>query len=228
VALSRGNRDVSEHRSEKNLHGGGAIMIVTDIQACFVAGALFADIAAPAIAATTDATSFRQSGIYIRMRHRAMMYPALFLGPSATLFMLAYPGWESQYLGESFVVTAGAPWHAALFGAFLLLLAAGVWFGTWLGFRWVLEGARKRLRVVYSSVIAATALVLLARWPAPIRLGTYRDFVADADHLPYVWQDGTFFLSFCALTTYCAVPLLVLAIRARREVTWGIAAVEPR
>jgi len=203
-------------------------MIVTDIQACFAAGALFVDIAAPAIAATTDTASFRQSALYLRMRHRAMLYPALFLGPSATSFMLAYPGWESQYLGEVFVATAGAPWHAALFGAFLLMLAAGAWFGTWLGFRWVLEGARKRLRVVYSSVIAATAMVLLARWPAPIRLGTYHDFVANADHLPYVWQDGTFFLGFCALTSYCAVPLLVLAIQARKEITPVISAAASR
>ena len=139
-------------------------MIVTDIQVCFAAGALFADIAAPAIAATTDAASFRQSAIYQRLRFRALLYPALFLGPSATLFMLAWPGWESQYLGEAFVATAGTPWHAALFAAFLLLLAAGAWFGTWLGFKWVLEGARRRLRVVYSTVIAQPLLSWC--WPA--------------------------------------------------------------
>jgi hypothetical protein len=194
-------------------------MIVTDIQACFAAGALFADIAAPAITATTDVASFRQSLIYERLLRRVLLYPALFLGPSATLFMLAWPSWESQYLGEAFVATAGAPWHAALFAAFLLLLAAGAWFGTWLGFKWVLEGARRRLRVLYSTVIAATVVLVFGRWPAPVRLGSYRDFAANADLLPYVWQDGTFFVSFCALTLYCAVPLLVLAILARKEVT---------
>ena len=60
---------------------------------------------------------------------------------------------------------------------------------------------------------------MLARWPALIHLGSYREFAANADRLPYVWNDGTFFVGFCALTLYCAVPLLVFAILARKEVT---------
>jgi hypothetical protein len=110
----------------------------------------------------------------------------------------------------------------------LLLLAAGAWFGTWLGFKWVLEGARRRLRALYSAVIAATAVLLLARWPAPIRLGSYHDFVTNADRLPYVWQDTTFFVAFCALTLYCVAPLMVFAVQARKEATSGLQVARPR
>jgi hypothetical protein len=192
-------------------------MVVTDIQACFAAGALFADLAAPAIVASTDARTFNRSAIYTRLRQRMLLYPALFLGPSATLFMLAWPGWESQYLGESFVATAGKPWNAALFGTFLLLLAVGAWLGNWLGFRWVLAGARTRLRVLYTSILLLTVVLLVARWPAPVRLGSYLAFVGRPEDLPYIWQDGTFFMSFCVLTLYCAIPLAGFGLLAYRE-----------
>ena len=82
-------------------------MVVTDIQACFVVGACIADLSAPALASAPEAQSFGGGDVYARSRHRAFLYPALFLGPSATLFMLAWPGWESQYLHASFVETEG-------------------------------------------------------------------------------------------------------------------------
>ena len=192
-------------------------MVVTDIQVCFSAGALFADLAAPAILASTNASSFLESPIYARLRRRLLMYPALFLGPSATLFMLSWPGWESQYLGQAFVATGGSPWNASLFTLFLLLLVLGAWFGNWLGFEWVLAGARTRLRAVYGSVLAGTVVLVFARWPTPVRLGSYADFARDSDALPYIWQDTTFFVSLCVLTAYCTVPLGVLAWLAYRE-----------
>jgi hypothetical protein len=192
-------------------------MVVTDIQVCFSAGAFFADLAAPAILASTNASSFLESPIYARLRWRLLMYPALFLGPSATLFMLSWPGWESQYLGEAFVATSGSPWNASLFALFLLLLALGACLGNRLGFEWVLAGARTRLRVVYGSVLAGTIVLVFARWPTPVRLGSYAEFARNSEALPYIWQDTTFFVSFCALTVYCAVPLAVLAWLAHRE-----------
>lgn len=192
-------------------------MVVTDIQVCFVAGAFFVDLAAPAIVASTSSSSFRQSPIYARLLRRVLMYPALFLGPAATLFMLAWPGWESQYLAEAFVVTDNSPANASLFALFLLLLAVGAWFGNRLGFAWVLAGARTRLRVVYGSVLAGTMVLLFARWPALVHLGSYADFARDSSALPYVWQDATFFVSLWVLTAYCGLPLGVLAWLAYRE-----------
>ena len=192
-------------------------MVVTDIQACFAIGALFADLAAPALASATDAQSFGKSDIYAHSRHRVMLYPALFLGPSATLFMLAWPGWESQYLGAFFVDTAGAPFHAALFGAFLFLLAAGAWFGNWLGFKWVLAGARRRLRLVYLGVLAATVALVAVRWPAFVHLGSVQAFGKNPGDLPYIWRDPVFFVSFLALTLYCVMPLAVWWLRLRSQ-----------
>lgn len=192
-------------------------MVVTDIQVCFSVGALFADLAAPAILSSTSPGSFVESPIYARLRQRLLMYPALFLGPSATLFMLSWPGWESQYLGQAFVATDGSPGNALLFALFLLLLVLGAWFGNRLGFAWVLAGARTRLRAVYGSVLLTTIILVFARWPAPVRLGSYADFARDPEALPYIWQDTTFFVSLCALTAYCAIPLGVLGWLAYRE-----------
>jgi len=196
-------------------------MVVTDIQACFAIGALYADLAAPVLASTTDAQSFAKSDAYARFRHRALLYPALFLGPSATLFMLAWPGWESQYLSASFADTAGAPLNGALFGAFLFLLAAGAWFGNWLGFRWVLTGARRRLRVLYLGILAATVALVAVRWSAFVHLGSYQAFSENPRELPYIWSDSVFFVSFLALTSYCAAPLLVWWVRLRKQVAAG-------
>jgi hypothetical protein len=192
-------------------------MVVTDIQFCFAAGALFADLAAPAIVASTDRASFTQSPIYLRLQRRLLLYPALFLGPAATLFMLAWPGWESQYVSAAFSDSAGAPWHALLFALFLLLLTGAAALGNWLGFRWVLGGARRRLRIVYGLVLTATVGLVLARWPALIHLGSFADFVRGPESMPYVWQDTTFFTWFCVLTAYCGLPLGVLAWLAYRE-----------
>jgi len=192
-------------------------MVVTDIQACFAIGALFADLAAPALANTTDARSFGSSAVYARFRQRVLLYPALFLGPSATLFMLAWPGWESQYLGPAFADTAGAPFRAARFGVFLFLLAAGAWFGNWLGFKWVLSGARRRLRLLYLGILAATLALVAVRWQAFVHLGPVSAFAANPAQLPFIWNDSVFFVSFLALTSYCAAPLLVWWIRLRKQ-----------
>ena len=190
-------------------------MVVTDIQACFAIGAMCADLAAPLL---TSASADEARTLYGKLRHQVLLYPALFLGPSATLFMLAWPGWESQYLGAAFSDTAAAPLNAALFALFLFLLAVGAWFGVWLGFRWVLAGARRRLRMLYLGVLAATLALVALRWPAFIRLGSVQDFVQNPSRLPFIWNDRVFFVSFVGLTTYCGVPLVVWGARLRRQV----------
>lgn len=172
-------------------------------------------MAAPLL--TTDAPETAQDR-YRQFRQRVLLYPALFLGPSATLFMLAWPGWESQYLSTAFSDTAGAPLHAALFAGFLLLLAAGAWFGNWLGFRWVRAGARKRLRALYLAVLAATLALVAVRWQAFVHLGSTEDFARDPSRLPFIWNDSVFFISFLALTSYCAAPLVFWWGRLRKQV----------
>jgi hypothetical protein len=190
-------------------------MVVTDIQACFAIGAFLVDVAAPLVTAP-DA----DPNLYGQFRQRVLLYPALFLGPSATLFMLAWPGWESQYLASAFSDTASAPFHAALFASFLFLLTAGAWFGNWLGFRWVRAGARKRLRVLYLGVLAATLALVGVRWQAFVHLGSVQDFIKDPNHMPFIWNDSVFFASFLALTSYCAAPLVFWWARLRKRVRW--------
>lgn len=196
------------------------MVVPTDIQVSFIAGAFLADLGAPVIEVAARESRERLGALYRRYQLRALAYAALFVGPAATVFMLGWPAWETQYWSARFEATRGAPLDAGLYGAFLLLLFVGGWLGNWLGFRWVLAGARRRLRALYLAVLAVTLAVFLGRWPAPIRLGSHAEFVRDPSAMPYVWDDPTFFASFCWILAYTALPLAIWSVRtwhARRR-----------
>lgn len=197
------------------------MVVPTDVQASFIAAAFFADVGASSIEAAWKESPERLERAYQRFRFRAVSYPAAFVGPSATLFLLSWPAWESQYWSPRFETTGGRPFDAGLFALFLFLLFIGGWFGNWIGFRWVLSGARKKLRVLYLSVLLLTVGIVLAQWPAPIRLGGYEAFRQDPSSLPYIWQDRTFFFAFCSISAYCIVPLVVWFFRIRGCVREG-------
>lgn len=189
------------------------MVVPTDIQVSFITGAFLADLGAPVIAAASRESRERLGVLYGQYQLRALAYPALFVGPAATVFMLGWPAWETQYWSARFEATQGAPLNAGLYGAFLLLLFVGGWLGNWLGFRWVLAGARRRLRGLYLSVLAVTMAGFLGHWPAPIRLGSHAEFVRDPSAMPYVWQDPAFFASFCGILIYTALPLGIWCMR---------------
>lgn len=197
------------------------MVVPTDVQATFVAAAFFADVGAPSIEAALQGAPERLEGLYRHFRFRAVAYPSLFVGPSATMFLLGWPAWESQYWSSRFETTGGRPFNAALFGLFLLLLFVGGWFGNWIGFRWVMTGARKKLRALYLSVLALTVAIVSVQWPAPVRLGGYEAFHRDPSSLPYLWQDAVFFPVFLAVSAYCALPLVVWFFGIRRSAKEG-------
>jgi hypothetical protein len=189
------------------------MVVPTDIQVSFIAGAFLADFGAPVIEAASRESRERLGSLHGQYQLRALAYPALFVGPAATVFMLGWPAWETQYWSARFEATPGTPLNATLYGAFLALLFVGGWLGNWLGFRWVLAGARRRLRALYLSVLAVTVGIVIAQWPAPIRLGSHAEFVRDPSALPYVWQDSAFFVSFCWILAYTTVPLAIWCVR---------------
>jgi hypothetical protein len=197
------------------------MVIPTDVQVSFLAAAIFTDIGADAIEAAAKRSTAEREVLYSQYRFRALAYPALFVGPSATVFLLGWPAWESQYWSARFEATMGNPLNGVLYGFFLVSLFLGGWFGNWLGFRWVLSGARKRLRMLSIGILLLTIAIVCIQWPAPIRLGTYDGFLRDPSVLPYIWQDRTFFFAFCAISAYCVVPLVVWFLRIRRGAKEG-------
>ncbi len=194
------------------------MVIPTDVQVAFIVGAFFADIGARAIEAAKKHSTEHSRSLYSHYRFRALAYPAIFVGPAATTFMLGWPAWESQYWSSRLDATSGSFINASPYGIFLLLLFVGAWFGNWLGFRWVLSGARRRLRALYVSILILTMILVFVQWPAPIRLGSYEAFHNDPGALPYIWQDSGFFICFCMVTVYCAIPIVVWFIKVRRSV----------
>ena len=165
-------------------------VVLTDIQIAFAAGALFADAGAPVIeAARRESKRPWQGCIRLTCCARSSMR-AVFLGPVATISLAAYPAWETQYLSGIFdntvayYDTTNFPWNAYPYGIFLAAVFFGGWFGNWLGFKWVLNGARKRLRVLYLVVTAITFAVVWLRYPAPVQVCDYAHFKADPYALP--------------------------------------------
>ncbi len=192
-------------------------VVPTDIQVTFCAAALLADVGARSIEAARKHSERRLTELYSRFRWRALAYASVVIGPSATVFFLAWPGWESQYWSPVFETTRENPINSMYYAIFLAALFLGAWVGCWLGFRWVLTGARKRLRVLYVSIMILTVALVLGRWPAPVRLGGYEGFRADIESLPFIWEDRTFFTTFWVLLFICIVPMVIWYIQVWRD-----------
>ncbi len=193
------------------------MVVPTDIQITFCAAAFLADVGARSIEAARRHSEGRLAALYSRFRWRALAYASVVIGPTATVFFLAWPGWESQYWSPVFETTRGSPFHSMFYAIFLAALFLGAWAGCWLGFRWVLTGARKRLRILYVSIMILTVALVLGRWPAPVRLGSYEEFRADPGSLPYIWEDRIFFTTFWVLLFICIVPMVTWYIQACRD-----------
>jgi hypothetical protein len=193
------------------------MVVPTDIQIAFAAGAFLADIGARVIEAARDSED-RLSKLYSQYRLRALIYAAVFLGPVATVSLLGWPAWETQYWSPAFDATADNPVNASYFGIFLIAVFIAGWFGNWLGFKWVLSGARKRLRALYTVVLVLTVGLVLVRWPAPIRLGSYAEFKSDPGALPNTWQNTPFAITFWILLAVCAIPMIIWLIQVRKSV----------
>jgi hypothetical protein len=201
-------------------------VVLTDIQIAFAAGALFADAGAPVIEAAQKASEAALAKLYSSYMLRSLIYAGVFLGPVATISLLAYPAWETQYLSGIFDNTVAYndtvnfPLNAYPYGIFLAVVFVAGWFGNWLGFKWVLAGARKKLRVLYLVIVAITFAVVWLRYPAPNQVCDYAHFIADPFALPcrnYL-TNKPFFYNFLVLLTLAGLPLVIGFIQVRLSV----------
>ncbi len=71
------------------------MVIPTDVQVSFLVAAFFADLGVDVIEAAAKRTTAEREVLYSQYRFRALAYPALFVGPSAAVFLLGWPAWES-------------------------------------------------------------------------------------------------------------------------------------
>jgi uncharacterized membrane protein len=193
-------------------------VVLTDIQIAFAAGALFVDAAAPVIEAARERGEAALAKVYNRYMLRSLIYTGVFLGPVATISLLAYPAWETQYLSGVFDNMENHPVNASYYGVFLMVVFAAAWFGNWLGFKWVLSGRRKQLRIFYIVLVAVTFAVMWARYPAPVLVGTYDQYVNNRAAMRYWTEDRTFFITFIVLLLLAGVPLVVGFVKSRMEV----------
>ena len=193
------------------------MVVPTDVQITFVVATIFTDLGKRYILAEHEKSPELSYAAYAKFRLRALLFPTLFVGPAAMTFMLAWPAWETQYWSVRMDQTLGNGQTALVAGIFLAALVLAALLGNWFGFRCVVMGRKWLLRMVYLTVLAVTAFIVFVQWPAPVRLGTVSQFRSDPTSLPFIWQDNTFFTMFVGLSIYCALPLIVLFFRIRRE-----------
>ncbi|MDQ2921176.1 MAG: hypothetical protein M3R52_06165 [Acidobacteriota bacterium] len=193
-------------------------VVITDIQLAFVAGAFLTDLGAPVIEAASRESEASLCKVYNNYMVRSLVYAGVFIGPVATVFYLAYPAWETQYTSAVFEATLRDPANASYYGIFLMLVFIAGWLGNWLGFRWVLQGGRKRLRFLYTLVLLITFAIFFLRYPAPVRVGSYAAFKANPNSLPFVTEDKTFLFAFVVLLLVDVVPLVIWFIQIRTKV----------
>lgn len=193
-------------------------VVITDIQFAFAAAAFFADAGAPVIEAARARSPIELCRLDKTYQLRSLIYSTVFLGPAATILMLAYPAWETQYISPIFDNLAGQPLNAIPYGIFLMAVAMAAWFGHRLGFNWILAGKRKQLRLLYFAIVIISFAVFLLRWPAPVRVGSYSEFQRDPNSLPYFTEDRNFFYLFIGLLLLDAIPLVVEFVRIRLAV----------
>lgn len=197
--------------------GRGSVVVTTDVQIAFVATAVFTDLGRRYILTEHRKSAECSHAAYCKFRLRALLFPTLFLGPAAMVFMQAWPAWETQYWTARMDQTLGNGYNAMVAGVFLAALVLAALLGNWLGFLWVTKGRVWSLRLVYLAVLAATVLAVLVRWPAAVRLGTVSQFRTHPASLPFIWQDNAFLLMFLLVSAYAVLPLIVFAFRIRRE-----------
>ncbi|MHC5056083.1 MAG: hypothetical protein ACYTKD_15365 [Planctomycetota bacterium] len=193
------------------------MVIPTDIQVSFVMAAIFADLGRQHILAEHKASPERARIAFGYVRTWGLLNAGLFLGPTIIVFFSGWPAWESQYWVPWAEDLAGSAFHSLLAGLYMIALMLAALLGSWLGYHWIVCGRVWRLRAAYLSVLAATVLVFLVRWPGPIVLGTYEQFQADPHALQHIWGDPWFFGMFSVLLVYCAMPLALVYIGLRRR-----------
>jgi hypothetical protein len=67
-------------------------------------------------------------------------------------------------------------------------------------------------------LIAVTFAVVWARYPAPVRVGTFAEYVADPYALPLYTDDPTFFTAFIVLLALAGLPILAGFLQVRHSV----------
>lgn len=96
------------------------MVIPTDIQFSFVAAAIFTDLGKRYILFEHKKSPECSRVAYSKFRLRALIFPILFVIPAAIIFLLAWPGWESQYWSLHIEQTLGNALDASVIGLFFL------------------------------------------------------------------------------------------------------------
>lgn len=192
------------------------MVLTTDIQVSYIAGAFFVDMARNYVEREHKASPERSQLAERRFRTMAVLYVSIFLAPTFIAFFLAWPAWESQYWTVYAEQIRDHGKYAIFMGLYMVAAVSAGCLGSWLSFKWLIEGKGKLIRPVYLTVLAITMVFYFYQWPGPIVLGSVADFRKDSHSLPRIWQNTEFFIIYCVLLIYCAIPFVYGFFKLRR------------
>ena len=184
------------------------MVLPTDIQFSFIAGAYFVDMARTYINEAQQSPT-QAANVHLRFCLMGALYAAVFMIPDIAVSFSAYPAWESQYWMSAAEHLAGHGYLALLAGLYVVLAISAGYYGAWLALRWLTTGKGRRIRPMYLLVLAVTMIIYLGKWPAPVRVGSVAQFRADPLSLPLIWQNQEFFHIYLILLAYNAIPIIL-------------------
>ena len=193
-------------------------MVQIDMPAAFIASMFFLDIGRKTIRKEAEKTEDKRPKVYYRFLFRSVFFAGAVIVPAGIYLLAGWPGWEQLYWTER-VENVMFNWVNPLIPAlFAMAIVLSGYIGHTLGYRVVVRGKEKYLRLIYILVLAAVIILVLFNYPAFILHGTYQEYHSNRDAMEYVWENPhDFSTGWIIVMGYCSISFLYLVLRIKIE-----------
>jgi len=193
-------------------------MVQIDMPAAFIASMFFLDIGRRTIKKEAGNTKEKRPKVYYKFLFRSVFFAGAVIVPAGIYLLAGWPGWEQLYWTER-VENVMFNWVNALIPAlFAMAIILAGYIGHALGYRLVVRGKEKYLRLIYILVLVAVVILVLLNYPAFILHGTYHEYHSNRDAMAYVWENPQgFSTGWVIVMGYFTIAFLSFALRIKIE-----------
>ncbi len=194
-------------------------MVQIDIPAAFIASQLFLDLGSKVVLKEQEHSSEPKPRVYYRYLARAVFFAGFVIAPAGIYLLAGWPGWEQLYWTAR-VENVIFEWVNALLPAlFVMAIVGAAYLGHCLGYRWLVAGQIRRMRITYLSLLAAVVALVLFNYPAFLLCGTYEQYRGARDTMEYVWNNPhDFTIGWAIIMLYFSIAFIYVIAAIRREV----------
>lgn len=180
-------------------------MVQIDVPISFAVGSLFADAASKQL-------QLGRPEYYYRTFWKNNIFQIFFFSWIPVYFLLNYFGWETTHMWWHADSVAAYPYYVPIFMVIFFLAANA---GFLVGHRLVAKGRLLANRIVYLGIVVFAAVWIFAQTGRTFRLGTYAQW--EAGEALWFYQDRTFLTMLLFTLVVWFIPLIIFALRLRRE-----------